>query len=78
MPFQNEHISDEDYRLHGLALLNQRYEPMSNCSSQWTIDRSRHVHMRCVSRVVPPEMGPHNPFWLFFWKTAYVIFETSL
>lgn len=77
MAFENERITAEDYELHQLALIDRRYTPMSNCSSQWTIDRTRHVHMRYVSRTVPPEMGPRVPFWLLFWKTAYVIFEVS-
>jgi hypothetical protein len=77
MPFENERITAADYALYQLALIDKRYQPMSNCSSQWTIDRERNVHMRCVTRTVPPEMGPHAPFWLLFWKTAYVIFEKS-
>lgn len=77
MPFENERITAEDYELYQLASIDRHYVPMSNCSSQWAIDRSRLVHMRKVSRTVPPEMGPHTPFWLLFWKTAYVIFEVS-
>lgn len=78
MTFENANISKEEYVAYRLGEIDWRYKPMSNCSSQWTIDRERNIHMRCVSRTVPPDMGPHDPFWLFYWKTDYVIVHVQV
>lgn len=77
MSFENAYISKSEYEQYDLAEVDKKYVPMSYCDSAWTIDRARNIHMRSVSRTVPPDMGPHDPFWLFWWKTAYVVFETS-
>ncbi len=78
MPFENAHISKAEYEAYQLAEIDKRYIPMSYCSEQWTIDRGRNIHLRCVSRSVPPDMGPHDPFWLFFWKSSYVVFGVHI
>lgn len=75
MAFVNARITKEEYECFGLGEVDKKYNPMKNVSSDWTIDRERKVHMRTVSRTVPPDMGPINPFCLFFWKSDYVIFE---
>jgi hypothetical protein len=74
MSFENARITAEEYERYQLATVDKKW-PLSNCSSQWTIDRERNVHMRAVSRTVPLDIGPHNTFWLLFWKSAYVRFE---
>lgn len=75
MQFVNARITKEEYIDFGLNEVDQKYRPMKSISSSWTIDRERNIHLRTVSRNVPPEMGPIKPFHLFFWKSAYVIFE---
>lgn len=75
MAFENARISQEEYEAYHLGEIDARYTPMNNVSSDWTIDRERNIHMRTVSRTVPPDMGPINPFRLFFWKNDYVMFE---
>jgi hypothetical protein len=75
MPFVNERISEADYKSFGLEEVDKKYKPMKYVSSTWAIDRERNIHIRTVSRTVPPDMGPINPFHLFFWKSDYVIFE---
>jgi len=75
LPFINERISEADYAAFELEKVDDKYKPMKHVSSSWAIDRERNIHIRTVSRSVPPDMGPINPFHLFFWKTDYVIFE---
>lgn len=77
MAFENARITSEEYVLHDLASVDKKW-PMHNCSSQWTIDRDRNVHMRQISRTVPPDMGFVSPFWMMFWKSAYVQFECDV
>lgn len=77
MPFENALISKDEYEAYCLSEIDRNY-PLSNCSSQWTIDRSQNIHMRCVSRAVPSDMGPHDPLWLLFWKTDYVLFRIQI
>ena len=74
MPFVNARITPKEYEQYRLGEIDKNYAPMSNVSSQWTLDRDRNIHMRVVSRTVPPDMGGHDPFQLFWWKTGYVIF----
>lgn len=78
MGFENAYITAAEYFQYGLADIDKRYEPMMSCSSDWTIDREHGMHMRSASRVVPPDSGPKGPYWLFFWKTGYVIFECEV
>lgn len=74
MAFENAYITSAEYEQFQLAQVDAEFGPMSRCSSQWTIDRVRNIHMRQVTRTVPSDMGPHEPFWLFFWKSDYVRF----
>jgi hypothetical protein len=78
MPFVNEHIPHTEYQARGLGEIDKRYTPMSSVSSDWTIDRERDIHMRQVSRTVPTDMGPHTPFFLLWWKSAYVVFACAI
>ncbi len=74
MPFVNAIISPAEYKEFELDQIDSHYTPVSNVSSQWTIDRAKEVHMRVVSRTVPPDLSPQEPFQLLWWKTDYVVF----
>lgn len=74
--FESARITTEEYVSNNLAAIDAKY-PMMTCSRQWTIDRTKNIHAREVSRTVPSDMGPANSFWLLFWKQGYVIFECA-
>lgn len=69
MGFVNEYIPEADVEKYSIKAIDEEFVVGGTKSRQWTIDRSRDIYLRCVSRGAGGDPDIRNQMeWTLYWK----------